>query len=291
MERQNKIQKYCNAVIFVLIGNFILAYAVQALIIPNNILSGGVAGVAVALYPLFHIKQEIMINAMVIIMFILGTIVLGKDFAVKTMTSTIVYPIFISLLGNVTSLTSNLMLASLYSGILAGIGIGLVFRVNASTGGMDIPPLILAKYTNIDVATWVLVVDGLTILLGILTYDVESALIGLLSVFSSSFMINKVMMLGGQESKSIQIISPKYEEIKQFLFNELDRGCTLIPVQGGYKGEARTMLLVVVDKSQYPLINEKVHEIDPTAFMIVADTMDVKGEGFSYPATNPLYKK
>ena len=92
------------------------------------------------------------------------------------------------------------------------------------------------------------------------------------------------MMLGAQESKSVQIISPKIKEIKEFIDKELSRGCTLVPIQGGYTGEAKTMILLVIDKSQYPIVNERIHEIDPTAFMIVTDTMDVKGEGFSYAA-------
>lgn len=281
---RNKIIKYIKELVFILVGNFILAYAVQSLILPNEVLSGGVAGIAVALYPLFHIDQEIVINILTIGLFIIGWAVLGREFAVKTVISSIVYPLFISILSGITPLTNNLLLASLYGGVLAGVGIGLVFRVNASTGGMDVPPLIIAKYTQTEVSKWIMVIDGLTILLGLYAYNVESVLIGLISVVSCSFTINKVMMLGAQESKSVQIISPKIKEIKEFIDKELSRGCTLVPIQGGYTGEEKTMILLVIDKSQYPIVNERIHEIDPTAFMIVTDTMDVKGEGFSYAA-------
>lgn len=281
---RNKIIKYIKELVFILVGNFILAYAVQSLILPNEVLSGGVAGIAVALYPLFHIDQEIVINILTIGLFIIGWAVLGREFAVKTVISSIIYPLFISILSGITPLTNNLLLASLYGGVLAGVGIGLVFRVNASTGGMDVPPLIISKYTHTEVSKWIMVIDGLTILLGLYAYNVESVLIGLISVVSCSFTINKVMMLGAQESKSVQIISPKIKEIKEFIDKELSRGCTLVPIQGGYTGEAKTMILLVIDKSQYPIVNERIHEIDPTAFMIVTDTMDVKGEGFSYAA-------
>ena len=195
-----------------------------------------------------------------------------------------VYPIFISLLYGKAPLTTNHLLASFYGGILCGIGIGLVFRVNASTGGMDVPPLILSKYTQIDVSVWVMIIDSLTILLGLYSYNVEAVLIGLISVFTSSFAINKVMMLGAKERKSIQIISPKVEEIREFIDKELSRGCTLVPILGGYQCEEKTMILLIIDKSQYPIVNQRIHEIDPTAFMIVTDTMDVKGEGFTYAA-------
>ena len=281
---RSKVFKLIKELLFILAGNALLAYAVQSLILPNDILSGGVAGIAVALYPIFHINQEVVINALVVGTFILGGLVLGKEFAMKTVVSSVVYPILISAFAGSAPLTTNHLLASFYGGILSGIGIGLVFRVNASTGGMDVPPLILAKYTQVDVSTWVMVIDSLTILLGLYAYNVEAVLIGLISVFTSSFAINKIMMLGAQESKSVQIISPKVDEIREFIDKELSRGCTLVPILGGYQCEEKTMILLIIDKSQYPIVNERIHEIDPTAFMIVTDTMDVKGEGFTYAA-------
>lgn len=281
MEGHKKL-RIIKDLLFIIIGNMVLAYSVQSLFLPNQILSGGVAGVAVALYPIFHINEELMINLLVISMFIIGSMVLGKEFAMKTVVSSVIYPLFISAFSGVQPLTDNPLLASIYGGIIAGAGIGLVFRVKASTGGMDIPPLIIAKYTKTNVSTWIVVIDGLTILLGLYAYDIESVLIGLFSVATTSFAINKMMMLGAQESKSIQIISSEVETIKQFIDKELNRGCTLVPIIGGYKGEEKTMILLIVDKSQYPIVNERIHQIDPTAFMIVTDTMDVKGEGFSY---------
>ena len=281
---RSKVVNLIKELLFIVIGNWLLAYSVQAFILPNDILSGGVAGIAVALYPIFHIDQELVINILVVGMFLLGGLVLGKEFAMKTVVSSVVYPIFISVLSDTVPLTTNHLLASFYGGIICGIGIGLVFRVNASTGGMDVPPLILSKYTQLDVSIWVMIIDSLTILLGLYAYNVEAVLIGLISVFTSSFAINKVMMLGAKERKSIQIISPKVDEIREFIDKELSRGCTLVPIMGGYQCEEKTMILLIIDKSQYPIVNQRIHEIDPTAFMIVTDTMDVKGEGFTYAA-------
>lgn len=276
------IKKIINDLVLIVVGNFVLAYAVQAFILPNQILSGGVAGIAVALYPVFHLNQELVINALVIGLFFVGWLALGKEFAVKTGISSIIYPIFISMLSGTTSLTDDPILASLYGGILVGAGIGVVFRANASTGGMDIPTLILEKYTNVSAAKWVLLVDGLTIMLGLYAYDVESVLIGLISVVTSSYAINFVVMFGAQEAKKVEIITSKVEEVREFIQVNLDRGCSLVPVVGGYRNEERTMIMVVLDKSQYPLLNEGIREIDSNAFMIVSDTRDVKGNGFSF---------
>lgn len=282
MKSHWNIKKLIIDSIFIVVGNFILAYAVQSFLLPNQILSGGVSGIAIALYPIFHFNEELVINVLVIGLFFVGWLSLGKEFALKTGVSSIIYPIFISMLSGIEPITKDPMLASLYGGLFVGIGIGLVFRANASTGGMDIPTLMLEKYTNIEAAKWVLVIDGLTILLGLYAYDLESVLIGLISVVASSYAINLVVMFGAQEAKKVEIITDKIDEVKTFIEKELDRGCSLVPVIGGYTNENRTMIMVIVDKSQYPLLNQGIHAIDPSAFMIVTDTRDVKGNGFTF---------
>ena len=143
----------------VLLGTFIMAVAVKVFILPFNVLSGGVAGIAVALEPIFHLDPDFVINVLVLSMFILGTIVLGKDFAMKTFLSSIVYPVYLLLIDPfVPVLDLDPMIASIYGGIVAGVGIGMVIRTGSSTGGMDIPPLIINKFFHIDVAACVLVI-------------------------------------------------------------------------------------------------------------------------------------
>ena len=134
---------------------------------------------------------------LVLSMFILGTIVLGKDFAMKTFLSSIVYPVYLLLIDPfVPVLDLDPMIASIYGGIVAGIGIGMVIRTGSSTGGMDIPPLIINKFFHIDVAASVLVIDALTVLLGLFTYGLEAVLIGLFSVATSSYVINMILTFG-----------------------------------------------------------------------------------------------
>lgn len=152
MERK---QNYLKDLIYILIGNLIVACGVSFFVLPNNILTGGVSGVAVALEPLIHIDPVWMINGLTIGLYLLGALLLGKTFALKSLVSAICYPVFITLTSYISSLLEpgtfimEEYLAAIYSGLIMGVGVGLVFRVNASTGGMDIPALILHKYAKI----------------------------------------------------------------------------------------------------------------------------------------------
>lgn len=269
----------------VIIGNFLLAVGVVLFILPNDVLTGGVAGIAVALFPIFHIPTDLMINALTIALFVLGALTLGKQFAIKTLLSTICYPVFISVLSSsvhAIEITDNQLLASIYGGVLMGAGVGLVFRTGASTGGMDIPPLIVNKITKWPLPTLVLVTDGLTVLLGALVYGVEAALIGIISVWLSSYVIDKTMMFGGQATKNVMIISKHQEEILQVIYQDLGRGATILEAKGSYTSENRPVLMVCVSKKQYPLLSHEISRIDPEAFVIVMDANEVQGYGFSY---------
>lgn len=269
----------------VIIGNFLLAAGVVLFILPNDVLTGGVAGIAVALFPIFHIPTDLMINALTIALFVLGALTLGKQFAIKTLLSTICYPVFISVLSSsvhAIEITDNQLLASIYGGVLMGAGVGLVFRTGASTGGMDIPPLIVNKITKWPLPTLVLVTDGLTVLLGVLVYGVEAALIGIISVWLSSYVIDKTMMFGGQATKNVMIISKHQEEILQVIYQDLGRGATILEAKGSYTSENRPVLMVCVSKKQYPLLSHEISRIDPEAFVIVMDANEVQGYGFSY---------
>ena len=153
-----------------------------------------------------------------------------------------------------------------------GIGVGCVFRTGASTGGMDIPPLIINKYTHIPLPSLVLIIDALTVLLGAAVYGLQAALTGILSVWVSSFMINKTMLIGGHDAKNVMIISEKYKEIMN----------KVLEANGGYSNERKPVLMVVVTKKQLPELQHMISHIDAEAFVIVTDTNEVQGLGFTY---------
>lgn len=271
-------------IFFIVLGNMILALGVSVFILPTNLLTGGVAGISVALEPLFSIPPNVTIHTLTIGLFFIGAIFLGKKFTVNTILSTILYPFFITLFSTMIKepITLEPILCSIYAGISTGTGIALVFRTGASTGGMDIPPLIINKFTGIPIPTLVMVIDGITVCLGVMAYGVEAALVGLISVFVSSYVINKVLTFGGHNAKNVMIISKKKDEIITAIYTELNRGATILKATGGYTGEKRPVLMVVVSHKQYPALSKAINKIDPEAFVVVTDTMEVQGEGFTY---------
>lgn len=268
--------------ITVVVGTFILAIAVETFIIPYRILSGGVAGIAVALHPILHISATLIANSVLIILLIIGSFILGKEFLKNTVLSCIAYPIFTSILNGRVNVVVDPILASLYGGLIAGAGVGIVLKTGASTGGMDIPPLIINKLTGIKLSTLVLITDFLTVLLGLFVYDLSAVLLGLVSVFASSAAISKVLTINGTVSKAVQIISVKYEDILKEIDAQLERGATLLQGYGSYTGEEKRIILCVVSDRQYGTLIEIVKEIDPSAFIITTDATDMHGEGFTY---------
>lgn len=267
--------------ISIIIGNLLLAFAVAFFIIPNDILTGGVAGVAIALSPLLNISVETIITAMMVICFVLGSFFLGKDFALKTIASSILYPVFLNIMSSLAvPLGVDPILASLYGGLISGLGIGIVFRVGASTGGMDVPPLILGKYTKIKTHSWMIIVDGLTILLGITTFGLNAALIGLISAYSMSKMVDTVQTLSGVSTKQVFIITDRVDEVLHEILISIDRGATILEAMGGYTKDPRKLIMTVLSTNQYAQLEKLVKEIDMDAFLIVSDATEVHGNGF-----------
>lgn len=266
----------------IIVGNLILAYGVAAFILPYDILSGGIAGIAVAISPLIPLDKGLIVAGLEIALFITGWLFLGTKFASKTVLSSILYPTLLNILTTIVHVPAiDPVLASLYGGAIAGLGIGIVLRAGTSTGGMDIPPLIIHKLTGIKVSVLVVVTDILTVLLGMATFGFDAVLVGFISVISSGFMIDKVLMFGGSQSKSVQIISEHYDSIMKVIHEKFDRGCTIYDATGGYTGKERKVLLVVVSSNEYNELINEVNQIDPNAFIITTDVTSVHGEGFS----------
>ncbi|KAF0225695.1 MAG: Uncharacterized protein FD133_302 [Erysipelotrichaceae bacterium] len=269
--------------LLVIFGNLILAFAVRFFILPYNILSGGVAGIAVAVSKLSGLPADLIVNGLIIAMFILGSIFLGKKFMTHTAISSFLYPFFLLVLNRFT-FTMNIdpMLASLYGGLIGGVGVGMVFRTGASTGGMDVPPMIINKYIHIELYKLILFVDGLTVLFGMIAYGVEAVLIGLISVWATSFAVNKIILFGSLESLSVMIISEKTDAVNDFIQKEVDRGSTLLSGYGGFTKAPKNIIMTVVSKVEYPEMINEINKIDPHAFVVVTDAMEVKGNGFSF---------
>lgn len=275
------MKNYLKELFVIILGNVILAMAVGLFLIPSSILTGGLAGIAVLVEPFIPVSEGTVVFVLSGSLLLLGWALLGNKFMLNTCLSSILYPLLLVLVEKYMEPVSvNPVLASIYGGLLGGIGIGLVVKMGASTGGMDIPPLILNKYMGIEVSKAVMFFDAITVLLGLYFYGLEAVLVGLLSVYTTGIAIDKVITFGGAKSKSVQIISKEYQKIMNDIHNELNRGATIIDSVGGYTNETKKLLLVVVSAKEYNKLLNIINKYDGDAFVIVQDATDVHGLGF-----------
>ena len=267
----------------VLAGNTVYALAVSLFILPNGLITGGTTGLALVAHAKLGIPIALFIGVFNIIMFAAGAFVLGKAFALTTLISTFYYPfilgVFEKLSGNMV-MTQDRMLATVFSGLLIGAGIGMVIRAGASTGGMDIPPLILNKKWNLSISQTMSVFDCLILLSQMIFSNMEQILYGILLVLLYTMVLDKVLMTGRNQMQ-VKVISKKYDQISQEIQRRMDRGTTLLASEGGHLRESSFAVLTVISGRQLPKLNELVLEIDPNAFMIINQVTEVRGRGFT----------
>ena len=269
------IQEY----IYVLLGAAVIAFGFNAFLFPNQVASGGVSGISTILNGLFGWNAGIVQYAFNIPLFISGVFILGKNFGIKSFVGTLALPFFVILFAQMGALTDNALLAALFGGIMVGLGIGLVFKGNASTGGTDLLAQIITKYTGLTLGTSVLLIDGIIAISAALVFDFEKGLYALIGLFVTTKTID-IVQLGFSQSKMVYIISNRKDEIRDAIYLEIDRGVTKVPAFGGYTGEERVMLMVVVYQSEFTKLKQIIKTVDPAAFVIVSDAYEVLGEGF-----------
>lgn len=267
----------------ILAGNTIYALAVVLFILPSGVITGGTTGLSLIVREFFGAPMEVTIAVFNVAMFLLGAAVLGKAFALTTILSSFYYPFIFSilqeLLGNV-SLTDDRMLQTVFSGLLVGAGIGIVIRCGASTGGMDIPPLVLNRKFGIPISALMYFFDVLILGGQMLFADWEQTLYGMLLVLIYTMVLDKVLVMGRHQMQ-VKIISREYERINEMIRDKLDRGCTLLPVEGGYKREAGYAVLAVMSGRELARLNAMVMGIDQNAFIVINQVNEVRGLGFT----------
>ncbi len=276
-------KKSMKTVIGVLLGNMVLAFTVAAFLVPQGIITGGATGIGLTIGHYVSWDLSAIIFVVNVVLFVLGTIVLGKKFALTTLISTFVYPVLLSIMRSIpgiTELTDNIMLAALYGGALLGLGIGLVVRVGASTGGTDILALVLHKWFHISLAVFVYIVDFTVLLCQALFSNSEQILYGILVLIVSTIALNRVMLMG-QAQIQLFIITEKYEEVKEKLLKEMDAGVTLVHIETGYGAQQQKGVLCVIPNRKLYSINQVVQMIDPQAFITITQINEVRGRGFT----------
>ncbi|AVF24397.1 putative membrane protein [Paenibacillus larvae subsp. larvae] len=264
--------------ILLFIGSFIMACSFNLFLLPNQIASGGVSGISVVLQS-FGIEPAFTQWMFNIPLYILGVWLLGKQLGIKAAVGSLIFPFFVFLSSHFPPLTDNTLLASIYGGMGVGLGLGLVFLGRGSTGGLALAAQIIHKYTGITLGIAVAIMDGLVIVAAGFVFTPEKALFALIGLFVTSKTID-IIQTGFSNTKVAYIISQETEKLKEAILFDLDRGLTSLSGCGGYTGDPRTLLMVVINQSDVPKLKSAVKAIDPNAFIILTEASEVLGEGF-----------
>lgn len=271
------------SIIPVVIGNIIYALVVKLFILPTNLMSSGTTGIALLANHFLGIPVSFFILIFNVCMLILGLIVLGKKFAMTTIVSTLMYPIALEFFNQTLGefvITNNELLNTIFAGLGIGLALGIVLRSGASTGGMDIPPLVLNHFFRIPVSVSLYVFDFIILSSQSLYNPLERLLYGIILILLTSIVLDKVLLMGTTKTE-VKIISPKFEKIAEEILSEMDRGVTLLNARGGYLKNEHSVVLSVVSNRELPKIEKLVRSLDPDAFMIVSRVSEVWGRGFS----------
>lgn len=267
----------------IILGNALMAFAVNTLILENGIVCGGVSGIGSAIEQYFHIPLSATVAALNIILFLLGLFYFGKSFAASILISTIVFPIFLQVFEEIPALHGYLedpLLAMVIGGALVGIGIGIVIKANASTGGVEILAQFIAKQFKFPVHIVLNVIDISVLVLQIAYSNTTNIIYGIIMTFVTSAVIKKTL-LSGKSLIQMTIMSDKYEEIREMIIYEVDAGVTMMVSEKGYTRQESKLITSVIPYQKLPVLKAKVLEIDPVAFIIVAKIEEVGGRGFT----------
>ncbi len=267
----------------VIAGNAVFAFGLTAFSIPNGFLVGGATGIARSAEHFLGLEMTVTVAAINVVMFLLGLWILGRKFALTTVVSTMVFPVLLNWFLSIPALghlTEDRLLAALFGGMITGLGLGIVMRLGGSTGGMDIPPLILNKKFRIPVAAAMYCFDVCILLSQMVFSSSEEILYGILSVMLTSIVLNQVLVYGAGNVQ-VLIISKEFERINEIIQKDMDRGSTYLPIQTGYEKIEQKAVLCVLPNREMGQLNHYVKEIDPKAFIIINGVREVKGRGFT----------
>ncbi len=287
-------KKWFRSYALIIIGAIIMASGYSFFISPYKIVPGGVYGIGIVVHfltkGLFSFAPDgfpiglfgLILN---IPLTILGIRILGPRFGVKTVVGFILTSAFIDILTMVFGedplmIGEDILLASVFGGVLIGFGLGLIFRARATTGGSDIVAMIFAKYTRMPLGQLIIIVDSIIVLLGLAVFkDWRIPLYSWITIFVTGKVID-IVVEGISYEKSLMIVSEKHQEIKDKILNDLKRGGTYLKGEGLYSGADRRIIFTVVTRRELAILQDYINLIDPDAFMTVTDSSEVLGKGF-----------
>lgn len=283
MQNRRTFRKQIWNLLQILAGNACIAFAVNTLILEYGIICGGVSGIASAMEHYFQLPISVVVGILNVLLLFLGLCSFGKVFAMSIVISTFAFPAFLEIFDRIPALHGYLedpLLAMVIGGCLVGIGIGIVIKAKASTGGVEILAQFIHKRFKVPVHIVLNVLDVTVLVLQISYSNSTNVIYGIIMTFVTSAMLKKTL-LSGRSLIQLTIISDSYEEIREMILHDMDAGVTMMLSEKGYTRVDSKLITSVIPYQKLPKIKERVQEIDPMAFMIVAKIEEVGGQGFS----------
>ena len=273
---RKKIKRYFNFTV----GCFLVAIAYNLFLASNNLVPGGVSGLAVVLHYLFEINNALFVFIIGVLLLIISYVLLGKEKTKYSVLGTIIFPIFIELTVNINKIipldTSQLLLSSIFGGVIYGFGIGMIFKAGFTTGGTDIVNQILSKYLKLSIGNCMLITDGLIVTLSAIVFGPIHFMYSILVLYIISIMSDRVI-LGVSDSKAFFIVTEKDDEVKDYVLNVLGHGATIFKAKGGLNKENQNVLLCVLPTKDYYKLRAGINAIDKEAFFVATDAYEVYG--------------
>lgn len=267
-------------IISIIIGTLLIAIATNGILLPNNLLSGGVSGISMLIHFTLGFKVSLLVIMINIPLFILGLLFLKKKYLTYSLFGMLTLSMWLELTSKVYIPTNNPLSILVVAGVLHGIGTGIIFRANGSTGGTDILAKIIHNHFSINMATITLCMNAIIIGLSIYFFNIDIAVLTISTMFVSSQVVNFVVD-GINRKRTIYIITDEnhYHKLSKILLKELHRGVTVIPAIGAYTASARFILFTTISVKQVAKVKQLVLSVDPKAFMTVTETSQVIGNG------------
>lgn len=275
---------------YIVSGSFLTAIGIALFAAPAKIASGGVSGIATIFYHTLGFDTGLSILVLSVPLFLLGLAVFGKEYGIKSLGGTLLLSLFTSLLNYLLGYEGlldytnvlSVLLSAIFGGVIMGVGIGLVMRSGANTGGTDIVAQVLARFTPLSMGSALFLVDALVIGASAFIFSLEMALYATITVFITAAMIDRVILsLGTRSAKTVFIISNELSLIQKEILEQLGHGGTILTGIGMYTGLNRPVIMTVIENRKVSQLTNIVHEADKRAFMIVQEAYKVLGEGFS----------
>ena len=281
IKEKYNIKKQITEILGTILGSFVISIGISLFLLPNQLSSGGIAGIGTIIYYLLKIPMGTTIILLNIPLFLISILKIGKSFFVKSLIGTISLSFFIDWLDKLKPLTQDRFLACIYGGIIIGIGTAIILKVNSSTGGTDMVTYIAKKYKpNIRTGNIMVIIDIIIVTLNMFFFrEIEIGLYSGIAIYLMGKIID-ILFEGIDFTKLIFIVSEKSEEIAKKIGKSIERGTTGIYGKGMYTSEKRLILMCAVTRRDVSKVTEIAKKIDKNSFIIITNSREVLGKGF-----------